>query len=150
MLILSDPLSTMAPGFKLSFAAVAILLWLAKQSRRAADGHMQRLIHSTRNLVTMQFLLLIGLMPLTIVLFGRVSLAAPFINLLAVPLFSLVTVPLVLISMVLPEVLQLPVELALRGAAMSINLLEYLIAYFSESAHAAQTIRALEGRSNWL
>ena len=73
----ADPLSTMAPGFVLSFVAVAILIWVGR--RRAS-------------LVTLQFMLLFGLLPLTVILFDRISFAALPVNLLACPVYACVTV----------------------------------------------------------
>ena len=82
-LVIADPIATMAPGFMLSFSAVAILIWVAR--RRGG-------------LVTMQHMLLMGLVPLSAALFDRVSLAALPVNLVAVPLFSFFTVPLSLLE----------------------------------------------------
>lgn len=94
---LGDPLSILAPGFKLSFAAVAILLWSARQrcfdnvgtsrgARRWAAEIMYRL-------PSLQLTLLLGLLPLTVLLFGRIAWLAPPVNLLVLPLFNVVTVP---------------------------------------------------------
>ena len=62
MLAVWDPLATMAPGFKLSFGAVLVLVWLAR--RLPPRGHsmiLARTLHYLRQLTAMQFALLLGL-----------------------------------------------------------------------------------------
>ncbi|MBK5963198.1 DNA internalization-related competence protein ComEC/Rec2 [Thiocystis minor] len=84
-----DPGAVLSYGFWLSFAAVALLLF----------NLGQRL--PSRDLWTRwgraQWAVTIGLLPLLLSMFGRVSLIAPLVNLVAVPLFSLL-LPLVLIA----------------------------------------------------
>lgn len=126
--IVSDPVSTMAPGFRLSFAAVAVLLWYGQRTQVPAVGAWCRARLAVASLVRMQLLLLLGLMSLTVMIFGRVSLVAPLTNLIAVPIFSLVTVPAVLLSIALPDALALPLGVTLRIAAASIGWIECLIA----------------------
>ena len=87
-----DPVSSLSPGFNLSFAAVIVLLWLA---RRRPGGRL-RFIGPAIRLVGMQIFLMFGLAPLTALLFGRFAVLATPANLLAVPMFSFLTVPLTL------------------------------------------------------
>ena len=88
-----DPVSLMAPGFSLSFGAVALLLWSAKTFWRPATGtRFLQIAH-------MQLVLLFGLMPLTVLMFQRIAVTAPVVNLITVPVFSVITVPLALVSM---------------------------------------------------
>lgn len=93
-----DPLSVMAPGFWLSFAAVAVILF-------AMHGTEQSW---WRKLGYVQWAIALGLAPLTLWLFQQVSLVGPVANMLAVPVFDLLAVPLVLLGIVLagplPEV----------------------------------------------
>src|SRR5690606_7136121 len=106
-IVVTDPLAVHAPGFKLSFAAVAILLWYARQQRlRAAHSgpawrRWRSSGHAAVELCTLQLALLLGLFPLTALLFGRVAWAAPLVNLVVVPLFNLVTVPAALLGLLL-------------------------------------------------
>jgi len=102
LIVLASPLASMAPGFKLSFAAVLVLLWLARRHQNRQGGtFFRRLLLSVSQLGAMQLMLLFGLLPLTVLIFGRVVSVAPIVNLLAVPVFSLVTVPSLLIGLVL-------------------------------------------------
>lgn len=87
-MLLVDPLSALAPGFWLSFAGVAWLLWCLP---RGVSSRLQEFVGA-------QGVATVGLLPLTAVLFGQASLAGPFANLVAVPWWSLVVVPLALLG----------------------------------------------------
>lgn len=104
-IVVTDPLSLHAPGFKLSFAAVAILMWSARRygfiDAGATARLPRRLAHATWNLAALQLTLLFGLFPLTALLFGRAAWLAPLVNLLVLPLFNLVTVPAGLLGLLL-------------------------------------------------
>lgn len=86
--LLVDPLAPLGAGFWLSFAGVAWLLWCLPQGRQ----------HPLREFLGAQGVATLGLLPLTVVLFGQASLAGPFANLVAVPWWSLVVVPLALLG----------------------------------------------------
>ncbi|MBK1646531.1 DNA internalization-related competence protein ComEC/Rec2 [Thiocapsa imhoffii] len=91
--LLVDPGAVLAAGFWLSFGAVAVLLYSLGQRLPRRDlwtrwGHAQ-------------WAVAIGLLPLLFLLFGRASLIAPLVNLVAVPIFSLLLLPLVLVSSLL-------------------------------------------------
>ncbi|MFQ5610150.1 MAG: ComEC/Rec2 family competence protein, partial [Woeseiaceae bacterium] len=115
-LVILDPLSTMQPGFLLSFAAVSALLWWSRTQQRPRSAW--------RAYATAQLVLGFALLPLTVVLFARMSFVAPLLNLVAVPVFSVVTVPMSLLSVVLPGDLSV---VTLELASLSIELVELLI-----------------------
>ena len=98
VLLLLDPLAVLGAGFWLSFAGVAWLLWCLP-----ADQGPRRwaMLHG---FVAAQAVATLGLLPLTVLLFGQASFAGPIANLAAVPWWSLVVVPLALIG-VLAETL---------------------------------------------
>lgn len=85
--LLFDPLSVLAAGFWLSFAGVAWLAWCLPQSQHWAKGFL-----SAQGAATL------GLLPLTVVLFGQASVVGPLVNLVAIPWWSLVVVPLSLVG----------------------------------------------------
>ncbi len=116
LVFLADPLAIMTPGFQLSFAAVAILIWKAHCYASPASGHLDGLVRRGAQLVVMQGALFFGLLPLVAAQFGRVSLSAPMVNLLVVPAFSLLTVPLALVGVLLGDLAELPMRLAARSA----------------------------------
>jgi len=93
LVLLLDPRAVLAPGFWLSFAAVAVILY-------ALDGRLRR-GGPVRDALRIQFVVSLGLVPLLVGLFGEASLVAPVANLFMVPLVGLAVVPLVLAGMVL-------------------------------------------------
>lgn len=143
--VLYDPLSTISAGFKLSFAAVAALLVLASRRPAFATRNWHRPILLLRNMLLMQLVLLVGLLPLLAGIFDRVSLAAPLINLLAVPLFSIVTVPAVLLSLVSATLCEPFAVLCLQAAAKSIDLIEAVIAIVADQQFAAVPVASPRG-----
>ncbi|MEO8160996.1 MAG: DNA internalization-related competence protein ComEC/Rec2, partial [Arenimonas sp.] len=92
VLLLADPLSVLAPGFWLSFAGVAWLLWCLPA--REQVGHL-------RGFVAAQAVATVALLPLTAWFFGQASLPGPLTNLLGIPVISLGVVPLALAGLLL-------------------------------------------------
>ena len=92
VLLLLDPLAVLGAGFWLSFAGVAWLLWCLP-----ADQGPRRwaMLHG---FLAAQAVATLGLLPLTVLLFGQASFAGPVANLAAVPWWSLVVVPLALLG----------------------------------------------------
>jgi competence protein ComEC len=139
LVFVSNPISLMMPGFKLSFAAVVVLLWFAKGYWRATTG--KRLVQLT----VMQCTLLLGLMPLTILIFQRVAVVAPLVNIITVPVFSLVTVPLMIASMVLYPLSVSASNFLLDTSAASIQLIQRLINAFAQLPFADVHISGVDG-----
>lgn len=90
--LLLQPLSFYQPGFWLSFAAVAALLLIVK-----AEADRGRLI----TILSTQWAVFLGLMPLLLLWLGQVALIAPLVNLLAIPLLTFVVLPGVLLGLLL-------------------------------------------------
>ncbi len=87
-MVFVDPLSLLGAGFWLSVGGVAWLLWCLPNG----DGGVLRSFASAQAVAT------VGLLPLTVALFGQASFAGPFANLVAIPWWSLVVVPLALLG----------------------------------------------------
>ncbi|MEO6920704.1 MAG: DNA internalization-related competence protein ComEC/Rec2 [Collimonas sp.] len=106
VVLLIDPWAVLWPGFWLSFCAVGVILYTSVGRRFAvADGGGSVGANWWRGLRaagTTQYAVTIGLLPLTVLLFGRVSLIAPLANAVAIPLIGLVVTPLTLIASALP------------------------------------------------
>ena len=94
LVALLDPWAVLAPGFWLSFGAVALIAF-------AANGRLQP-PHWLRTAINTQWAISLGLVPLLLVLFQQVSLVSPLANALAIPLVSFVVVPLTLLGAALP------------------------------------------------
>jgi len=86
--LLFDPTAVLAPGFWLSFAAVAAILY-GMSGRLAPRGLWWRWGR-------VQWVVAVGLAPLLLHLFGQAAPSAPLANLLAVPWVGFVVVPLAL------------------------------------------------------
>lgn len=132
--LFSDPVAILSAGFKLSFAAVAILIWHLRMTRRSRGA---RLTNALRRLVSLQFALLFGLMPLTALVFDRVSAVAPVVNLVALPIFNFVTVPACLLGLLLDGPAQAPGDLALDVAHRSVATVLWIVRHAAELPFAA-------------
>ena len=100
LVVLLDPWAVLAPGFWLSFGAVAMMLF-ATVGR--TEGPRSRIIGMLALGAHSQYVVTLGLVPLTMLLFSQVSLASPFANALAIPVISLVVTPLSLAGSMLPD-----------------------------------------------
>ena len=111
-----DPWAVLAPGFWLSFGAVALILLVS--TGRIAQPHW--LIVWAR----VQWAVTLGLVPLLLALFQQISLVSPLANAIAIPVVSLAVVPLTLIGVMLP----IDVVLQLAHAVMALcgKLLEWM------------------------
>src|SRR3546814_4282112 len=89
-IVVVDPFAVMAPGLWLSFGAVLAISYIASSRYRAEAAW--------RAAIRVQLFLSLVLAPLTLFYFQGLAWAAPFVNLLAVPLFALLT-PAVLLVM---------------------------------------------------
>ena len=123
--LLVDPLAVISPGFWLSFAAVAVILYAI--SGADAKNWKERLIAWGR----LQWAIAAGLLPLLLFLFQQVSLSGPFANLVAIPVVELVVIPATLLgvagSFILPDSLAAwPFLLAAKALAMLWPMLELL------------------------
>lgn len=98
--LLLDPLAPLAAGFWLSFGAMAALLAAPGTAVRGDIGATTRQLDSLRAAVVAQAWLAVALVPLTLVIFGGVSVAGWLANFAAIPLFSFVLVPLALLAAV--------------------------------------------------
>ena len=88
--VLFDPLAVLSVGFWLSFAAVALLLYVSTgRIGRARYWRQAAKLHLTMAL---------GLAPLLLVFFQQVSVVSPLANLLAVPIIGMLVTPLSLLG----------------------------------------------------
>ncbi|MBN8727382.1 MAG: DNA internalization-related competence protein ComEC/Rec2 [Xanthomonadales bacterium] len=87
-----DPLATLAPGFWLSFAGVAVLMFCLVRGEAGVWGYV-------RGLGAIQLAMTVTLLPLTVWFFGQASLVGAASNLVAVPVVSFLVVPLCLLGL---------------------------------------------------
>ena len=103
VVVLLDPWALTQAGFWLSFVAVGILF---ATDSGAADGRSTmdsgHFLHQTRRLVREQAVVTLALTPLSLLLFGQVSVVGFLANLVAIPWVTLVVTPLALAGVVVP------------------------------------------------
>lgn len=131
LVLLWDPLAVMEAGFWLSFAAVAVIFYgmTARLAPRGWWWHWGRI----------QLLVAIGLLPLMLILFQRVSLISPLANLVAVPWVTLVVVPVTLLGAFFSLWWSAAGTVLLTLADMTMGWLWPLLAWFAESGFAQWT-----------
>jgi competence protein ComEC len=94
-----DPWAVLAPGFWLSFGAVAAILY-AHAGRTGRPLGWRGML---REAALTQYAVTVGLVPLTLLLFAQTSLVSPVANALAIPVISLLVTPAALVGTLLPD-----------------------------------------------
>ena len=117
LVLLLDPWAVLWPGFWLSFGAVAVMLYASAGrtvARTAVDlPWRQHWLQGLQSAARLQYVVTVGLVPLSLLLFGQLSLVSPLANAIAIPLVSLLVTPLALLGSALP----LPLAIPVLGAA---------------------------------
>ena len=127
VLLLLDPLAVLGAGFWLSFAGVAWLLWCLPGQPDKGVWPMLRGFFAAQAVAS------IGLLPLTVLLFGQASFAGPLANLAAVPWWSLVVVPLSLLGVLLDTLHAGSGAVCWQAAAWCFDLLWPPLAWIADS-----------------
>jgi competence protein ComEC len=166
VVVVIDPWAVLWPGFWLSFGAVAIILYatVGRVIRRTAPrlrgtpqrepiagpqpqrapgaapsslaARREKLWQALRAAAHTQYAVTFGLVPLTMLLFGQVSVVSPLANAVAIPLISLVVTPLALVGSMLPAPLMVPV---LGLAHLLVEWLAACLQWFSGLRYAVWT-----------
>ncbi len=108
VVLLLDPWAVLAPGFWLSFGAVALIFYVS--ANRLGRPHW--LVEYGK----VQWAMTIGLIPPLLALFQQLSLVSPLANAFAIPLVSLLVVPLTLLG-------------TLPGFDWTLHLAHYVLAF---------------------
>ncbi|TFZ08982.1 DNA internalization-related competence protein ComEC/Rec2 [Ramlibacter humi] len=116
VVVTADPWSLLQAGFWLSFVAVGVLF--ATDAGAAPVGWVQR---GTR-LLREQAVVTVALAPLTLLLFGQVSVVGLAANLAAIPWVTLVVTPLAMAGVAWPPVWDLA-SLAVQGLTWMLQAL---------------------------
>ncbi|MFI9653594.1 DNA internalization-related competence protein ComEC/Rec2 [Guyparkeria sp. GHLCS8-2] len=131
LVLVIDPYAPLGMGFWLSFAAVLLIIVMI----RGRDK-----LWRPWELLRLQWLLTLGLLPLTWGLFDRVAFASLPANLLAVPLVSMLITPLALLTLFLatisPAAAAWPAWLIDGLGEGLFAVLGWLVAVFPDSNHA--------------
>ena len=107
-----DPWAVLAPGFWLSFGAVALIFYVAVEREPRPVQWLR-----------VQWAITVGLAPAALFLFAQVSVVGPLANAVAIPLVSVVITPLALAAAALP--LDAPIALAAWLVELLLQFLEW-------------------------
>ena len=120
LVCLIDPWAVLAPGFWLSFGAVAAIVWVVQGGPIHSVSSGRRLVLQAAARV--QIAVTLALIPATVLLFHQLSIVSPLANAVAIPVVSWGVTPLALLGAalaMLPAPLSLLAE-PLLGAADAI------------------------------
>ena len=118
VVVLVDPWAVLAPGFWLSFGAVAVILYVSV-------GRIGR-AHWLKNWATVQMAVTLALIPPLLAMFQQISIVSPLANAVAIPVVSLVVAPLAIAGSVLPF------DFVLQGAHLVMHGCMILLEWMSE------------------
>ena len=118
-----DPLAVLSSGFWLSFGAVIIILYSIH-----GRAHFKR---PWWDLGRLQWILALGLLPLTLVMFHRVALIAPMANLIAVPVVGFFIVPITLMGSLVTPIIPSVGKIALGLSSELLDLLWMILDFLA-------------------
>lgn len=121
LVLLFDPLAVLSSGFWLSFIAVGLIFYALKREPLAKG----------LNIISIQLLLSLAMLPLTLALFGTGSLSSPIANLFAIPWVSIFVVPLILLGIVALAIYEPLADILFNMAGISIDVLFQVLSALS-------------------
>ncbi len=131
IVLLFDPWAVLAPGFWLSFGAVGIILIISagRKTHFSKDTPRKtRWLHALQSATRIQLAIMLGLIPLTLLFFGRISLISPIANAIAIPAIGSVVTPMALFGSILPS---FPARYVLGMAHYLVNVLVLVLEWLS-------------------
>lgn len=131
VVLLLDPWAVLAPGFWLSFGAMATIVWITFGRVALPD--------KLRGWVTVQGAVTLALAPVLLLLFQQVSLISPLANAVAIPLVSWLITPLALLGVVFAPLWH-----------VAAWLMTYLGAALTWAAELPLAVMALPAPSPWV
>lgn len=96
LVLLWEPLASLDPSFWLSFSAVALIIYSVRDF-----PHQPTIKNKLYYFLYIQWILAVGLIPLTLIFFQEISLAGFIANMIAIPLIGFIVLPLCLIGVIL-------------------------------------------------
>ena len=102
VVVAADPWALMQPGFWLSFVAVGVLFATNSGAINVYSTRAGSIKDHVFSGLREQWVITVALTPLTLLLFGQVSLVGLLANALAIPWITLVVTPLAMLGVLLP------------------------------------------------
>lgn len=131
VVLLFSPIAVFDIGLWLSFTAVALLFWLGRAG------------WSIWQILKLQILFAVGMLPLYLLFFSGFSLAAPVVNILAIPLMTIL-VPFIFINLILS---QLGIEFLIPLESELVNIFWWLIDQVAAKSWVYQKVDSFQGIS---
>ncbi len=136
-----DPWAVLAPGFWLSYGAVAVLIYAGagRVAHEPPADRSARLVAALREAARTQWAVTVGLVPFALALFGQVSLVSPLANAVAIPVVTFAVVPFAVAG------IALPVDTCFVAAHAILAPLMAYLAWLADAPGAAWAQRAPAG-----
>jgi competence protein ComEC len=130
LVLIIQPLSVLTHSFWLSFTAVFCIIYFfyGHNEKRSADTVLKKLIQWGK----VQWVVFLGLLPISLLFFGQISLWFFIANCMAIPWICFIILPLILIAML---VLVFSFELSVSIFKWAAVLLEPLLFFLKWLAH---------------
>ena len=122
IILLLDPISILSISFWLTFVSMAIVLYIAQTDK----------ITGIKGFLKFNLYISLGLFPITLFFFHKVSIIAPIMNLIALPFVGYIVLPLILLGAVF-KFIYMPITILCWQ--LSASLLEYFITFINYCAN---------------
>lgn len=127
VVLLSDPMAVLAPGFWLSFMAVGFLFTLPDLQQKHLNKTLrEKMTAVARQAGHAQLAITFGLLPVTVLMFQQIVLVGPLANALAIPVVSYLVTPFAMAGFVLSEFFEINAVL-IAAAAIQHALHDFLL-----------------------
>ena len=143
VLVLLDPLGVLDLGLFLSFGAVAILIFAFQGRGHAAEQRHGSKVGKGLTWLKAQWVLLLGLMPLQLMMLGRVNWVAPLVNFLAIPLMTFMVVPLLFVVMLWQLIVGTPPDFLITVLVGLCDGFYLMLGWFESLPHVSMEVVAL-------
>jgi competence protein ComEC len=125
LVILTDPIAVLAPGFWLSFMAVGFLFALPREQEGTERSIGARLVSALKSASHAQLVITFGLLPITVLFFQQIVLVGPLANAVAIPVVSFLVTPASMLGLV--EQVMIGSNLLLQLAAWTQDLVQVFL-----------------------
>lgn len=145
-----DPWALLWPGFWLSFGAITCILFASagradeaagRRQAESASQHPWRAVQKALAAAARtQWTVTIALVPLSVGLFGQISLLGPLANAVAIPVVSFIVTPLALLGVALPQPLCSWVLTGAHAAlAAMVRVLDAMVSFIAALGQGSTT-----------
>lgn len=135
LLLCLDPFYSLSLSFWLSFTAVGILLYGNNPKiyfKKTKINLKLKILIGILNLVKTNLLMLVGLIPINLIFFGKVNLISLFANFIAIPWITFLVLPSMLLGLLLSIINLYASKYCMIFADLSLNWLLKILKIFTK------------------